>query len=583
MRKIIKFLVVFLLILTLAISNVTAISTQKDDIKVSKEGINYIDMSPEELIRNFDPKCKEMSEEEIHEYIKSIRIESPPLRQINEEDLQNLKGPSTTSLGTLTYEAPWEVFDFEYKEEKWGIADAGCEGTTDSYQGWTNIAAAGGPGAGESSMTVWITHGIYFHAPVTDTYTIKFDHTIQGWVNGAITWIDAVSSSEVAMFFRVGSKEVRKDILYEQTIPIVYQQYTKYFDKRKTPTITAELYEGNYYSIEAIAAIKCRALGVLMDFAYAYGHLDDEEASGWKNGAVLNEITISWPNHSPNKPYSPSPSNGATNLGIDTDLSWKCSDPDGDALKYDIYFGTSSSPPKKKSGHTSKSYNPGELDYETKYYWKIVAKDGNGGSATSSIWSFTTKKEPKDTCCFAPGTKITMADGSYKCIEDIKIGDKILSYDLEKNTESIWTVRMLGSPMGDLYEINNGLLSLTGEHPIYIKKQNGKTGWGAIKVNPKAVRLKEEIITIEVGDKLKTKEGEWIEITSISHDSKFVKTYNILSFVGTKTYFANSILVYEEHPPFPVIPIQYLTWLINKIPFLGRIFNNINAIMAFIN
>ncbi len=32
-----------------------------------------------------------------------------------------------------------------------------------------------------------------------------------------------------------------------------------------------------------------------------------------------------------------------------------------------------------------------ELDYNTKYYWKVVAKDPGGKTATSNIWSFTTK------------------------------------------------------------------------------------------------------------------------------------------------------------------------------------------------
>jgi hypothetical protein len=35
--------------------------------------------------------------------------------------------------------------------------------------------------------------------------------------------------------------------------------------------------------------------------------------------------------------------------------------------------------------------------------------------------------------CFSHDTPVTMADGSYKHIEDLKIGDYILSYDLETN------------------------------------------------------------------------------------------------------------------------------------------------------
>ncbi|MBO8166587.1 MAG: leucine-rich repeat domain-containing protein, partial [Kosmotoga sp.] len=92
----------------------------------------------------------------------------------------------------------------------------------------------------------------------------------------------------------------------------------------------------------------------------------------------------------PEKPSNPNPSNGAQGIGINPTLSWECSDPDGDDLTYDIYFGTSSNPPLKKTGHTSKSYNPGTLSYNTTYYWKIVAKDGKDGETEGPVWSFTT-------------------------------------------------------------------------------------------------------------------------------------------------------------------------------------------------
>ena len=96
------------------------------------------------------------------------------------------------------------------------------------------------------------------------------------------------------------------------------------------------------------------------------------------------------PNLPPNTPSNPNPANGATGVDVDITLSWSCSDPDGDALTYDIYFGTSSNPPLVKSNHTSTTYNLGTLDYGTTYYWKVVAKDSKGGTTSSPVWSFTT-------------------------------------------------------------------------------------------------------------------------------------------------------------------------------------------------
>ena len=98
-------------------------------------------------------------------------------------------------------------------------------------------------------------------------------------------------------------------------------------------------------------------------------------------------------NHPPVTPSNPSPANYATNVPINVTLSWSCSDPDGDSLTYDIYFGTSSNLSLVKSGHTSNTYDPGTLQYNTTYYWKIVAKDGRGEETEGPVWRFTTMQE----------------------------------------------------------------------------------------------------------------------------------------------------------------------------------------------
>ncbi|PNX50384.1 MAG: hypothetical protein BV456_06870 [Thermoplasmata archaeon M8B2D] len=101
--------------------------------------------------------------------------------------------------------------------------------------------------------------------------------------------------------------------------------------------------------------------------------------------------TMEWENHPPNIPNNPNPSQGSTNIDQNAELSWSCSDPDfRDTLTYDIYFGTSSNPPLINSDYTNTSYNPGIMGYNTKYYWKIIAKDKQGNSAVGPIWDFTT-------------------------------------------------------------------------------------------------------------------------------------------------------------------------------------------------
>ncbi len=75
-------------------------------------------------------------------------------------------------------------------------------------------------------------------------------------------------------------------------------------------------------------------------------------------------------------------------------LSWSpATDPNaGDAVvDYDIYFGTSSSPPLVAANHTGTTYSVGTLAQGTTYYWKIVARDNHGTTNSDSpVWSFST-------------------------------------------------------------------------------------------------------------------------------------------------------------------------------------------------
>jgi len=106
-------------------------------------------------------------------------------------------------------------------------------------------------------------------------------------------------------------------------------------------------------------------------------------------------------NDAPYTPSDPSPADGAVDIEINVDLSWSGGDPDGDEVTYDVYFGTSSPPPLAAEDITEESYDPGILEFDTTYYWQIVAWDIFDYSATGPIWSFTTEEnlppyEPSD-------------------------------------------------------------------------------------------------------------------------------------------------------------------------------------------
>jgi len=114
------------------------------------------------------------------------------------------------------------------------------------------------------------------------------------------------------------------------------------------------------------------------------------DSSSDSNTATV-QITITPLNDPPNEPSNPNPADGETGVSVDVILSWTGSDPDGDDLLYDIYFGNYSPPPLVNTNQTATDYNPGTLELYTIYYWQIVARDELDVSTTGPIWSFTSR------------------------------------------------------------------------------------------------------------------------------------------------------------------------------------------------
>jgi hypothetical protein len=101
-----------------------------------------------------------------------------------------------------------------------------------------------------------------------------------------------------------------------------------------------------------------------------------------------------WINTIDSPPYVPGnslPEHGAAGVPVDADLSWTGGDPDaGDTVTYDVYFGTSSTPPLVSPDQSGTVYDTGTLAYNTKYYWQIVATDNHEASTSGPLLDFTT-------------------------------------------------------------------------------------------------------------------------------------------------------------------------------------------------
>lgn len=103
-------------------------------------------------------------------------------------------------------------------------------------------------------------------------------------------------------------------------------------------------------------------------------------------------------NNYPDKPELTPPSVNLANVPLrELTLSWTGGDLDGDELVYDVYFGREPRLDEKDLLLRDVKQNSVELatlkrlDYSTKYYWKVVARDPSGEEAVSKTEYFTTQ------------------------------------------------------------------------------------------------------------------------------------------------------------------------------------------------
>ncbi len=116
-----------------------------------------------------------------------------------------------------------------------------------------------------------------------------------------------------------------------------------------------------------------------------YVHFSDMAALAGKWLEEVKWLRPPPPPPPPGQASNPNPPDEATDVSIIADLSWTAG---ADATSHNVYFGTSSPPPFIRN-QTNTIYDPGTMDYDTTYYWRID-EIGPHGTTTGFTWSFTT-------------------------------------------------------------------------------------------------------------------------------------------------------------------------------------------------
>lgn len=130
--------------------------------------------------------------------------------------------------------------------------------------------------------------------------------------------------------------------------------------------------------------------------------------------------------------------------------------------------------------------------------------------------------------CFAAGTQILMADDSYKKIEDIKIGDYILTKENEKSTELVkGRVINIHQKVVSGYMIINGNLKVTNNHKLWVNNSWKEAG------------------SIQIGDTLTDRYGNLVNVSSTEGLNGKFTVYNF-GVDKYNTYFADGVWVHNQ-------------------------------------
>ena len=192
------------------------------------------------------------------------------------------------------------------------------------------------------------------------------------------------------------------------------------------------------------------------------------------------------------------------------------------------------------SGIFIEGATPGQQEQQT----FAIQQDYEEGVATTDMMAINTEISSSKfyqpgfqyPACFLVGTEIATSDTSYKLIENIEVGDKVLSYDIAaKSTIETSVVSITTASVSDYYEISTEreTFNVTEEHPFYV---DGK--WKKVR-------------NLEINDTLYHLDGMTSNILDINHINQSTIVHHI-EVDGVHNYFANKTLVHNKPGSYTV-------------------------------
>lgn len=180
---------------------------------------------------------------------------------------------------------------------------------------------------------------------------------------------------------------------------------------------------------------------------------------------------------------------------------------------------------------------------------------GYNTSKDKTVYSVDSYDGNSVALCLTSDSPITMADGSIKEVGQIEEGDKLKGFslsglsvdsdgtfldwstsELNKTEKEVTVVNVIYSFTGKYYNVNNGQITATSEHPLLVKDATDNL-----------YRFK-EMFTLNVGDKLiKFVNGniEEIDITSITIDEETSEIVS-LDVEAEDTYLVNGYITHNK-------------------------------------